>query len=417
YLGFLLDSRRKRPEPKGIGLIKIILIVSFVWSCIEVLNPNSPSILVGLMGLKLYFLYVPVAFILPHAIKSREHLLALIRRYIIMAIPVAVLGFIQIAAGPASSLNVYVAQSEDAPTALAYFGKQDFVRTSGTFSYISGYTVFLQIISLLAIGYNMAHGWRLKNNIAPLLALTLVIGAMFTTGSRGTIWVLLATGPVILWLAARSRVLSVQTAMRLFLLVPVITILALNISPEAVEAFMERAQEADTSYTLERLYQPIWETIQMLSEAPPLGTGIGTTHPSALGIMGVAFPWWLNDLVTETEPSRVAEELGLIGLLPTYFLRFLIPVFALRCAMRFKDPASRILGIVLAVHLALGVIAPVIINVTAGLYYWGALGVVLAMWQLEQSAGAHFETVLVRKADTTNLQAVLPSAGAVRRRT
>src|SRR5262249_19009476 len=139
YLGFLLDSRRKRPEPKGIGLIKIILIVSFVWSCIEVLNPNSPSILVGLMGLKLYFLYVPVAFILPHAIKSREHLLPLIRRYIIMAIPVAVLGFIQIAAGPASSLNVYVAQSEDAPTALAYFGKQDFVRTSGTFSYISGY--------------------------------------------------------------------------------------------------------------------------------------------------------------------------------------------------------------------------------------------------------------------------------------
>src|SRR5262249_48885494 len=185
---------------------------------------------------------------------------------------------------------------------------------------------------------------------------------------------------------------------------------------EASQAGMDGGQVAVTSYTLERLYQPVWETIQMLSDAPPVGTGIGTTHPSALSIMGVEFPWWLNGLVTETEPSRVAEELGLIGLLLTYFLRFLIPVFALRCAMRFKDPAYRIFGIVLSVHLALVVIAPVIINVTAGLYYWGALGVVLAMWRLEQSAGAQFETVLVRKADTTNLQAVLPNAGAVRRR-
>src|SRR5215831_16130727 len=44
YLGFILDSRTKRPEPKGIELIKIILVVGFVWGCIEVLNPNSPSV-------------------------------------------------------------------------------------------------------------------------------------------------------------------------------------------------------------------------------------------------------------------------------------------------------------------------------------------------------------------------------------
>ena len=185
YLGFMLDSRRNLPAPKGVGFIKIVLVVGFVWGCLEVLNPNSPSILVGLMGLKSYFLYAPVAFILPYAIKSREHLFVLIRRYIIMAIPVAVLGFIQIMAGPASSLNVYVSHSEDTPAMLAYFGRKDFVRTSGTFSYISGYTAFLNFIALLAIGYNMAHGWRLKNNIIPLLALTLVVGAMFTTGSRG----------------------------------------------------------------------------------------------------------------------------------------------------------------------------------------------------------------------------------------
>jgi len=392
YLGFMLDNRRTLPAPAGTGLIKIVLVVGFVWGCIEVLN--SPSILVGVMGLKAYFLYAPIAFILPYAIKSREHLFVLIKRYLIMAIPVAVLGFIQIMAGPASSLNVYVDYSEDTPTMLSYFGRENFVRTSGTFSYISGYTAFLSFVAFLAIGYNMAHGWRLKNNIIPIVALSLVVGAMFTTGSRGPIWVLLATGPVILWLAATSKVLSLQTAMRLCLLVPVITILALNLSPQAFQAFMERAEQAP-DYTLERTFSWFYQTTGALSAEPLLGMGIGATHPAALSIMGAEFPWWLPDeLLTEDEMARVTVELGPIGLLLIGSLRFLIAAFALRSAMRFKDPAYRALGIVLAVHLALGILAPIMLNATLGLYYWGALGLVLAMRQLEQARGTVVGTVV-----------------------
>ena len=106
------------------ALIKIVLILGFVFGCIEVLNPNSPSILVGLVGLKTYFLYAPVAFILPYAFKSREHFFNLIRRYLIMAIPVAVFGFVQIAAGPQSSLNTYVSYDEDVEAAGTRFGNE-----------------------------------------------------------------------------------------------------------------------------------------------------------------------------------------------------------------------------------------------------------------------------------------------------
>jgi len=418
YVGFMLDNRRTLPAPAGTGLIKIVLVVGFLWGCIEVLNPNSPSILVGVMGVKAYFLYAPIAFILPYAIKSQEHLFVLIRRYLFMAIPVAVFGFIQIMAGPASSLNVYVRASEDVPALIATFGREDFVRTSGTFSYVSGYTAFLGFVAFLAIGYNMAHGWRLKNNIIPIVALALVVGAMFTTGSRGPIWVLLATSPVVLWLAATSKVLSFQTAMRLCLLVPMITILALNVSPQAFQAFMERAEQADTSYTLERAFSWFYQTTGVLPAEPLLGIGIGTTHPAALSIMGAESPWWVPDeLLTEDEMARVTVEVGPIGLLLTYFLRFLIAAFALRSAMRFKDPAYRALGIVLALHLALGLIVQIIFNVTAGLYYWGALGLVLAMRQLEQASGTVAGTVVGRKTDQTiNLQPVKPMAGATRRR-
>jgi hypothetical protein len=97
--------------------------------------------------------------------------------------------------------------------------------------------------------------------------------------------------------------------------------------------------------------------------------------------------------MVEAEMARVMVEIGVIGLLLIWFMRFLIAAFALRCARSFKDPAYRALGIVLVVHLALGIITPVILNVTAGLYYWGALGLVLAMRRLEQSAATEVGTI------------------------
>jgi hypothetical protein len=348
--------------------------------------------------LKAYFLYAPIAFLLPYAFKSREHLFLLIKRYIVMAIPVAALGFLQIMAGPQSSLNTYVSHSEDAPALLARFGNEDLVRTAGTFSYVSGYTAFLGFIGFLAIGYNMAQGWRLKNNMKPLLALTLVVGAMFTTGSRAPVYTLLAASPVILWLAATNRVLPGRTAMRFIFLVPIMALIAVSVSPEAFQAFMERAAEADS--TSMRIFSPIDQTMGALSNAPALGIGIGTTHPSALTIMGAELPWWISDdLLTEEEMARVTVELGLVGLLVTYLVRLLVAVFAVRCATSFKDPAYRALGIALAVHLTVGIITPIILNATAGLYYWGSLGVLLAMQRLEQSANSRAKSVPVRRSE------------------
>jgi hypothetical protein len=406
YLGFVLDARKVQIGLRGVIPIKVVLILSFIFGCIEIFNPNSPSILVGLTGLKTYFLYAPIAFILPYAFQSRQHFLHLIRYYLIMAIPVAILGFVQVAAGPASSLNAYVSHSEDAAV-LAHFGRDhDIVRTSGTFSYISGYTAFLSFVAFLAIGYNLAQGWRVKNNVAPILALSLVIGAMFTTGSRAPVYILLGAGPIILWLGLIGRILALRTAVRLFILLPVIAFVALNISPRAFEAFVERATDDRADDAQSRILLPVYETIEALSSAPVFGIGIGTTHPSALTIMDVQQPWWLQGWLSETEIARVTVELGFIGLLLIYLLRFLIAVSALRWTMSFKDPAYRAFGIVLAIHLAIGLVNPIMLNVTAGLYYWGALGLVLAMRRLEQSAGSEVAMLLRRSRAKLSRSAV-----------
>jgi hypothetical protein len=394
YLGFVLDARRNQPVLRDMTSIKVVLLLAFIFSCFEVLNPNSPSILVGLMGVKVYFLYVPIAFILPYAFKSREHLFRMIWRYLVLAISVALLGVIQVAAGRDSFLNTYVSHNENGP-GLAYFGYENIVRASGTFSYISGYTAFLTFVAFLAIGYNWANGWRIKNNIVPVVALTLVVGAMFTTGSRAPVYTLVATGPVILWLAAIGRVLPTRIAVRLCLLLPIVAFVALNLSPGAVDAFTQRANEQASDSMADRLLSPVNQTIWALSDGPALGMGIGATHPSAFTIMGTEEPWWLGDLLTEDEAARVTVELGLIGLMLIYLPRFLIIGLALRWALSFKSPAYRVLGIVLTAYLTVAIVGQIVFNATAGLYYWGAVGLLLAMRRFEQSPRTQVRPMLV----------------------
>lgn len=385
YLGFLLDGRKGQIRLQGVTWIRILLVLYVIFAIIEIFNPNSPSILVWLIGFKSYFLYAPIAFILPYIIESRQHLLDLVRRYLIMACPVAALGFIQVVAGPGSSINTYVSYSEDAAI-LTHFGRgYDLVRTSGTFSYISGYATFLSFVGFLAIGYNLAQRWRIKNNLIPLLALALVVGAMFTTGSRAPVFTIIAAVPFILWLATIGRILALQTAVRLCIMVPIIAFVALNVSPRAFEAFTERVTDSEDS-TLDRILSPVFETSLALSGAPILGIGLGTTHPSALTIMGVNSPWWLQDLLTEVEMARITVELGVIGLLLAFALRILIAALALLWAMSFKDPVYKAFGIVLAIYLVFGVMGSIMLNPTSGIYYWGALGLVLAMRRLEQTA-------------------------------
>jgi hypothetical protein len=109
-------------------------------------------------------------------------------------------------------------------------------------------------------------------------------------------------------------------------------------------------------------------------------------------IMGTEDPWWLQGVFTEAEMARVTVELGFVGLVLTYLLRLLIAALALRWALSFKGPVYRSFGIVLAIYLGLGIIGSVILNPTAGLYYWGAFGLMLAMRRLEQTAPRTAET-------------------------
>jgi hypothetical protein len=71
----------------------------------------------------------------PYACELREQFSRIIVAYIIIGIPLAALDLVQIAAGPDSIIDTYVSHTDAGPT-LAYFGTENFVRTSGNSYYL-----------------------------------------------------------------------------------------------------------------------------------------------------------------------------------------------------------------------------------------------------------------------------------------
>src|SRR5205085_7097418 len=73
YISFLTAYRRK--EVKGFRPPFLIPAFFFVWlGVIQVFNPGSTNVVYGLLGLKLYFYYVPLVFVGYALIKSEAEL-------------------------------------------------------------------------------------------------------------------------------------------------------------------------------------------------------------------------------------------------------------------------------------------------------------------------------------------------------
>jgi hypothetical protein len=94
YLSFFIAVRRKRE--KVLRPPFMIFFVLFFWlGVLELFNSNSPHILYGLLGMKVYFFYVPLLFVGYSLIRSDEDLRRFLLVNAILAAIVAGVGIVQ----------------------------------------------------------------------------------------------------------------------------------------------------------------------------------------------------------------------------------------------------------------------------------------------------------------------------------
>src|SRR5262245_39706727 len=72
YGAFLAAPPRPGAHLKVMVGLRVLFVLSLIYFMFELLNPNSPSLLVSVVGLKNYLLYMPLAFIVPYMFVSLE---------------------------------------------------------------------------------------------------------------------------------------------------------------------------------------------------------------------------------------------------------------------------------------------------------------------------------------------------------
>jgi hypothetical protein len=196
YLSLLVDIRAGRAKAFRPPFMPF-LIVFFWFGVLQIFNSNSPHILYGLMGIKIYFYYIPLMFVGYALIRSDEDLRTFLVVNGVLAGVIGTIGIIQAIVGH-SFLNPATLAPE-----LRELGELDKISpiTRQTLSLpsavfvsagrFSQYLTSAIILTMGSAGYLLLHTKRSRNLI--FLAFGIVGVATLFSGSRGALMLAIAT--------------------------------------------------------------------------------------------------------------------------------------------------------------------------------------------------------------------------------
>ncbi|GAC1630591.1 MAG: hypothetical protein NVS9B14_01370 [Candidatus Acidiferrum sp.] len=331
YLSFFLAWRRKQVEsfkpPFGVPL------VLFIWfSLLQMFNPASPSLIYGILGVKLFFYYVPLMFVGYGLVDSETELRRFFKLNLVPIICIAGLGIAQSIVGP-TFLNPTVLQEDIRELGTLYrmspITGAIVYRPTSVFVSTGRYSDLLNIAWLLSLGF---LGYTLLRHKAgrPLafLSVAIVAAAMLLSSSRGVfVWGVInltAITAAFLWGASRrqgemTRIL--RTIFRAGLGVALAICLLLIAFPDALLGRLAVYSEtlSPDSPASELVHRTRDYPLQAFMNAFtydrwPYGFGIGTT---ALGIQYVAriFNLPILGVGVESGFGALVIEMGIGGLI------------------------------------------------------------------------------------------------------
>jgi hypothetical protein len=196
YISLYVDIHRGRA--KAFRPPFLIFVSLFFWlGVLQVFNQNSPHVLYGLLGLKIYFYYIPLMFVGYALIQSDEHLRKFLVANAVLAGVIGAVGIIQAIVGN-SFMNPAVLAPElrdlgdlDKVTPLT---RQLLSLPSSVFvsaGRFSQYLIVAVILVMGAAGYLLLHTKRSRKLV--FIVFGIVGGAILFSGSRGAVMLALAS--------------------------------------------------------------------------------------------------------------------------------------------------------------------------------------------------------------------------------
>ena len=363
YLSFFLAYRKR--EVQTFTLPFRLPLLLFLWfGIIQVFNPASTSLIYGILGMKLYFYYIPLIFV-GYALIDKESNLQKFYPYLLgLSLVVAMLGIAQSIVGH-TFLNPTITADDIRDLSTNYrvspITGVIVYRPTSVFVSNGRFAFFLVPAWLFAFGYGGYLILRTrKGRILTLLSLGTITVAIAMAASRGTL--LWTAGSAIvcvvafLWGCPWQRGQLVRV-LRSFQRTLIIAILFMGL---AIFLFPTEVSNRFTFYseTLS-LTSPAGELLQRTGDYPirnflyafdsprwPYGFGIGT---SSLGTPYVAriFHVPLTGFSVESGYGTLVVELGIVGLFLWLLMASAIVISAWKVVRKLKGTVWFPLGFVI----------------------------------------------------------------------
>ena len=336
YLSFFISRRAKRAI--GFRPPFLVPLLIFIWiGVIQVFNPNSHSIFYGLLGMKVYFLYVPLMYVGYAFLESDEDLRKLLTYNSILVILVAGLGIAQAIIGP-SFLNPHNLQEDIRDLATLYrkspITGQISYRPTSVFVSTGRFSNFVIVSWVLVLGFGgyLLLRSRRGRGIAFLSIAVVGIASIMSTSRSVFLWTAssaLVALAAFLWGAPwrQGEVRRVLRTIQRTLLAAGLALLAMiTIFPEQIASRFALYSEtlSPDSPASELVYRtrdyPLKNFLLAFDyDHWVTGYGIGTSSLGFQYVMRYFHPVPMNVLV-ENGYGQILLELGVPGLIAWIFL-------------------------------------------------------------------------------------------------
>lgn len=352
YLSFFRARRAKRAERFRVPFrVPLLLLVWF--AVIQMFNLASNSVFYGVLGLKVYFLYVPLIYVGYALMDSEEDLRRFFSFLCVLIILVAGLGLAQSIIGP-TFLNPSTLQEDIRELSTLYrvspITGLSAYRPTSVFVSAGRFADFLIVAWLISVGFGSFLLLRSRQGRAlAFITVGVVAAAGLMSASRGVFMWTLGTGLVIiagfLWGAPwrqREALRVLRAIQRAALMIGCGIILLLTIFPKQLGSRLAIYSEtlmpdSPTSELVHRTQTYPWQQLGYAFSYPRWvwGYGTGTCTLGSQYVIRImhAQPMGIG---VESGFGNLLLELGIVGLVLWVYLGVSIAVSAAKVVVELK---------------------------------------------------------------------------------
>jgi hypothetical protein len=269
----------------------------------------------SMAGFRYYIAALPILLLHAAAFRSIDEMERFWGRFVVLSIFICMLGFLQFMSPPDSPINSYAWSSDTGPGGVAMFvsdvGAADvsdrfsYVRITGTFSFISPFSAYLQFVLLLALALIQVAKTD-RSRLIYFLAAGMSFANILMTGSRSS--VIMSALLALPFLAAMLS--KIRHEGRAFLsIVSGLVIIAglLAVVGDVFIVLSERNEQAGDA--AQRMFGAMWTPLATLTGASFFGEGLGATFQGMAELTAGKLSGFAA--FDEVAQDRIGIELGL----------------------------------------------------------------------------------------------------------